>query len=145
MIVQEKFKMPFMPTPVQRKQQEPTSGPAEQMEFIRKLTSTMMVGQMNGLDEDVAKVFTVISKLLGDGRHLRISLATAAAIGGNVQPARALLDEGMDDWPSADASKVSVAMALKIGGDPLWRDVCQQTLAISNDNDARIFATNLLE
>jgi hypothetical protein len=145
MIVQERFKLPFMPTPMPRRPQEPVSAAMQQVEFIRKLASTMMVGQMNGLEDDVAKLFGVLSQILGDGRHLRISLAMASAIGGDVQPARNLLSEGLDDWPSAEAAKVSVAMALKIGGDPQWVDVCQHTLAVSNDNDARLFARQLLE
>jgi hypothetical protein len=66
-------------------------------------------------------------------------------MGGDNQPARDLLAEGMDDWPSADAAKVSVAMALRIGGDPEWVRVCEHTLAVSNDNDARLFARQLLE
>jgi hypothetical protein len=115
------------------------------VEFIEKLASTMLVGQMNGdLDDEVGHIFSVLSKLLGDGRHLRVSLSIASAIGGDPAPARKLLNEGIDDWPDAEAAKVSVAMALKICGDPQWIHVCEHTLAVSNNNDARLFARQLL-
>jgi hypothetical protein len=144
MIVLERFHMPFAAMPAVAEPQPP-SPLMYQVELVRKLISTMMVGQMHGQADDVALVFRTLSAMLGDGRHLRISLALASAIGGDAQPARDLLDEGMDDWPGAEPAKVSVAMALKIGGDPQWVRVCEQTLAISNDDDARRFARQLLD
>jgi hypothetical protein len=145
MIVLEKFQVPLVPMPTSTASNEAASPFVQQIEFIRKLASTMMVGQMNGgMDDEVRRVFDVLSKLLGDGRHLRISLCMASAIGGDAQPARNLLAEGMNDWPNAEAAKVSVAMALKLGGDPKWVEVCEHTLAVSNDNDARLFARQLL-
>ncbi|WP_041675643.1 hypothetical protein [Ramlibacter tataouinensis] len=137
--------MPTVPAPAICAQHGQAVSPLQQVEFIRKLAATMMVGQMNrDMDGEVERVFRALSKMIGDGRHLRISLAMASAIGGNAQPARDLLAEGMDGWPDADAAKVSVAMALKISGDPQWIDVCERTLAASNDNDARLYAHQLL-
>ena len=144
MIVLERFHMPYAQVPRVSEPQLPTPL-MFQVDLVRKLISTMMVGQMHGQADDVAAVFRTLSAMLGDGRHLRISLALASAIGGDAQPARDLLDEGMDDWPGAEPAKVSVAMALKIGGDPQWIHVCEQTLAISNDDDARRFARQLLD
>lgn len=144
MIVLERFHMPFASMPRVAEPHSP-SPLMYQVELVRKLISTMMVGQMHAQADDVDSVFRTLSAMLGDGRHLRISLALASAIGGNAQPARDLLDEGMDDWPGAEPAKVSVAMALKIGGDPQWVQVCERTLAISNDDDARRFARQLLD
>jgi len=144
MIVLERFHMPFAAMPPVPEPQPP-SPLMYQVELVRKLIATMMVGQMHGQSDDVGYVFRTLSAMLGDGRHLRISLALASAIGGDAQPARDLLDEGMDDWPGAEPAKVSVAMALKIGGDPQWVRVCEQTLAVSNDDDARRFARQLLD
>lgn len=142
MIAQERFQAQYMPMPSMPQAMSPLTG---QVDLVRKLIASMMVGQMYGITDQVALIFGLLSKMLGDARHLRISLAIAGAMGGDNQPARDLLAEGMDDWPSADAAKVSVAMALRIGGDPEWVRVCEHTLAVSNDNDARLFARQLLE
>jgi hypothetical protein len=148
MIVLERFHMPYAQVPRVSEPQLPTPL-MFQVDLVRKLISTMMVGQMHRQVDDVAAIMKTLSAMLGDARHLRISLATASAMasamGGDAQPARDLLDEGMDDWPGAEPAKVSVAMALKIAGDPRWVQVCQQTLAVSSDDDARRFARQLLE
>lgn len=144
MIVLERFHMPYAQVPRVSEPQLPTPL-MFQVDLVRKLISTMMVGQMHRQVDDVAAIMKTLSAMLGDARHLRISLATASAMGGDAQPARDLLDEGMDDWPGAEPAKVSVAMALKIAGDPRWVEVCQHTLAVSNDDDARRFARQLLE
>lgn len=145
MIIEERLKKPFMSPPAAQARQAQPSPLAQQLEFVGKLAATMLVGQMNGgLGDDVALVFDVLSQLLGDGRQLRISLAMASAIGGDAQPARDLLADGMEGWPNAEAARVSAAMALKLAGDPQWIQVCEHTLAVSSDNDARLCARQLL-
>lgn len=121
------------------------SSAAYQVDLVRRLVSTMMVGQMHAQFDDVAYIFRTLSTMLGDGRHLQITLALASAIGGETRPALELLAEGVDEWPGAESAKVSLALALKIGGDPEWIRLCEETLAVSNDDDARRFARQLLE
>jgi hypothetical protein len=144
MIAQDFMRMPT-PAMFRMAEPQPVSALTQQVEMTRKLISAMMVGQMYGWTEDVEAVFALLARMLGDGRHLRISLALASAIGGDTGPANALLDEGMDDWPGAEPARVSVAMALKIGGDERWVGVCERTLATSNNDDARLFARQLLD
>jgi hypothetical protein len=113
--------------------------------IVRHLIASMMLGQLYGLRDDVARIFDTTSKMLGDGRALRISLAFASALGGDVTPAHELLSEGMDDWPDAEMSRLSVALALKVGGDPQWTEIAEHALAVSNDDAARRFARQMLD
>ncbi|SFQ04355.1 HrpB1 family type III secretion system apparatus protein [Variovorax sp. 770b2] len=143
MNVAAQYGLPLSPAPLPAQPQR--SSAAYQVELVRRLVSTMMVGQMHAQFDDVAYLFRTLSTMLGDNRHLRITLALASAIGGETQPARELLTEGMDDWPGAESAKISVALALKIAGDPEWIRLCEETLAVSNDGDARRFARQLLD
>ena len=113
---------------------------ANKLGIVRNLIAAMMLGQMYGLHDDVERIFNTAARLLGDGRQLRITLAFASAVGGDVGPARQLLADGMDDWPNAELARVSVALALKIGGDPQWTEIVERVLAVSNDDAARRFA-----
>lgn len=118
---------------------------AHRLGIVRNLIATMMMGQLYGLHDDVARIFSTASKMLGDGRELRISLAFASALGGDVGPARELLAEGLDDWPDAELARLSVALALKVGGDAGWIEIVEHALAVSNNNTARQFAQQMLD
>lgn len=122
-----------------------SSQDAHRLSVVRHLVASMMVGQFYGLRDDVRHIFDAASKMLGDGRDLRISLAFASAVGGDAGPARALLAEGMDDWPNAQMARVSVALALRVGGDPQWTAIVEQVLAISDDEATRRFARQVLD
>lgn len=113
--------------------------------IVRHLIATMMLGQMHGLRDDAERIFETVARMLGDGRPMRISLAFASAAGGDVTPARELLAEDLDSWPDAQMSRVSIALALKVGGDPQWKDVVERVLAISDDEAARSFARQVLD
>ena len=118
---------------------------AHRLGIARHLIATMLVGQVYGLRDDVALIFDTASAMLGDGRQLRVSLAFASAMGGDTGPAHDLLAEGMDDWPAPLMARVSVALALKVGGDAHWTAVVEQVLAISDDEDTRRFARQVLD
>jgi hypothetical protein len=117
---------------------------AQRSDFSRRFISAMMLGQMYGFDDDAQRVFACVSKIVGDPRQLRITLAFASAMGGDAEPARRLLAEGLDDWPDADMCKLSLSLALKVGGDADWAATAERTLAVSDDDNARGFAQRLL-
>ena len=125
--------------------QRPSNAAAHRVGVVRDLISAMMLGQMYGMQADTDLVHNAVVRMLGDPRELRVSLAFASAMGGDGEPARALLAEGIDDWPDAELAKVSLALALKIAGDPAWTEVAERTLAVSTVDDARRFARQLLD
>jgi hypothetical protein len=119
---------------------DPAQQQAHRLGIVRHLIAAMMLGDMYGRAAEAKCVFDAIAAMLGDGRPLRISRAFGSAMGGDLAPARALLDEGLDDWPDPELSRLAVAMALKLGGDPLWEEIVKHTLAVSTNDDARRFA-----
>lgn len=118
---------------------------AHRLGIVRNLTAAMMLGQLYDLRDDVARIFDALARMLGDSRHLRISLAHASALAGNTAPARELLASDLDDWPGAELARVSIALALKVGGDPEWTQVVERVLAVSTDDQARRFAQQVLD
>jgi hypothetical protein len=142
------FPSPLATTPW-RLPDEPLAGhrtPADQQAaLLRQLIATLMVGQMAGCTDDVATVLTLLQRLLGDERPLRLGLALAEAIGGRPDAARSLLAEELDGWPAPDTCRAWLAMALRLGGDSAWRDVCHRLLAVSDDPAARTKARQLLD
>lgn len=122
------------------------SSPAsQQAALVRQLIATLMVGQMAGCADEVTSVLGVLQRLLGEERTLRLGLALADGIGGCPDAARALLHEDLDSGPAPDTCRAWLAMALRLGGDPAWRDVCERLLAISDDPIARAKARQLLD
>jgi hypothetical protein len=122
----------------------PAAPEAHRSEISRRFISAMMLGQMYGFDDDAQRLFACVSKIVGDSRQLRITLAFASAMSGDAEPARRLLAEGIDDWPDADMAKLSLSLALKVGGDSGWAAAAERTLAVSHDDEARGFAQRLL-
>jgi len=123
----------------------PSAQAALRIAIVRRLVAAMMLGQMQGRHDDAETVFAALEQLLGDARELRISLAFASAIGGDLGPARTLLAEGVDDWLKPELAMVSIALTLKAGGDPEWLSIIQRTLAVSVDVSTRSYAQQVLD
>jgi thioredoxin-like negative regulator of GroEL len=103
------------------------------LEIARKLAAALMLGQMQGRQDDVAPIFGALSRLAQDERPLRLGLAFASALSGDAAPARALLAEGVTDWPQGARALLTIAMSLKAAGDPGWRALAE---TVSSDADA---------
>lgn len=116
---------------------------AHSIGLTRNLISCMMLGQLHGLPEETDRIFEAAAKLLGERQSLRISLAFASAFGGDVLPAKALLDEGFVDWPDPEMARLSVAMTLKIAGDTAYAAICEEILAVSTNDSSRRFALQI--
>jgi hypothetical protein len=118
---------------------------ARRTSTLRHLISTMLLGQMYNLTEDVEPIYSAVSETTGEGQQLRISLAFASAMAGDALPAKALLAEVTDhDWPESEMAQGSIAIALKIAGDPDWRAIPERILASSINPSARQFSSALL-
>jgi hypothetical protein len=112
---------------------------------VRYLISAMMLGQMYAQHEAAGRIRAAVAEIMGDdGRQLRISLAFASAMGGDASVAKALLEEGLDDWPEAEMAKVALSLALKVAGDPLWQAPSEEAIAVSVSNSVRRFAYAVL-
>jgi hypothetical protein len=114
------------------------------MAIIRNLVATMMLGKAYGMHEQAEAIFRAASTMLGNGRSLRISLALAAALGGDTGPAHELLDGDLCDWPEAEPAMVSIALALKVAGEDEWLSLINQTLSVSVDEQTRQFAQQVM-
>ncbi len=121
----------------------PKSG-ADYNATMRTLLSTMMLGQTLGMHEEAQSIFKFASAIVGDSRPLRISLAFASSVMGDAAPAKELLSEGVDEWPNAEMSKLSLAMSLKLAGDLDWKQLPEQMLASSTEPAVRSMAQRML-
>jgi hypothetical protein len=112
--------------------------------ILRNLIAAMMVGQWHGQQDDVAVILKALSHALDDPRQLNVNLALASALRGDIAPARALLAQDLDTWPSPDEARLTLSLALKIGGDGSWEEEPRRILAISNDSAVRQYAERVL-
>jgi hypothetical protein len=55
------------------------------------------------------------------------------------------LAEGVDDWENAEMVKMTLAMSLMIAGDPNWRILPEQVLAVSSNPAVRNVAENMIK
>jgi hypothetical protein len=101
--------------------------------ILRDLVASMMLGQYLGLADDSDVVLRLLTLVVGQSRTLRVGLALASAMGGEIGPARALLAEGLEDAPENEAAVVSLALALKMGGAPEWERLIERILAVSTN------------
>ncbi len=125
----------------------PNLSPPSEAHLIatRFLISAMMMGQMHRFHEDAEVIHRSLTLMMGEGDQLRITMALASAMGGDAEPAQRMLDEGVDHWPDGEAAKLSLAMALKLAGDPAWKEAPERVLTSSVDPGLRVFASSLLE
>ncbi len=144
MISTQSDKSPTSTAYAQAASQDTADVLAHRMSTMRHLIAAMLLGQMYGLHEDAEVIYQLASETTGEGRQLRISLAFASAMAGDASPAKALLAEGMDDWPDAELAQSSVALALKMAGEPSWRYIPEKVMACSTNQSARQFAQALL-
>lgn len=113
--------------------------------ILRHLIAAMMMGQWHGCDSDVATILKALSHALGDPRQLSVNLALASALRGDTGPARRLLAEDLDDWPAPDQARLTLSLALKVGGDDSWAEEPTRILAVSNEPEVREYAARVMQ
>jgi hypothetical protein len=87
----------------------------------------------------------VIEETLYDPIGYRINRALAMGMGGDGKAAAESLKEYVDQHPDDDATKVVLATAMMLGGDPGWEPLLQNVLASSGDPSARRAAMDLIK
>jgi hypothetical protein len=113
--------------------------------LVRNLVAAMMVGQWHGHTDDVQVILEALTLAFGNSRTLRVNLALAASLRGDLEPAHTLLAEDLDNWPAAEEARITLALALKIGGDEHWADGPRRVLSLSNDEDVRSYAQRVID
>jgi hypothetical protein len=132
------------PKPMQRKRsggpRPAGAAPLQRSRILRDLVASMMLGQYLGLVEDSDVILQLLTLVVGQSRTLRVGLALASAMGGEIQPARTLLAEGLEDSSENEPAVVSLALALKMGGAPEWEPLVDRILAVSSNAAIRQLA-----
>jgi hypothetical protein len=122
-----------------------TQGAEEpKVHIVRNLLAAMMMGQWHGFDDDVAVIMKALSHALDDSRQLSVNLALASALRGDLEPTRALLAQDLDDWPAADQTRLTLSLALKVGGDAQWAEAPSRILAVSDEPSVRAYAERVM-
>jgi hypothetical protein len=111
---------------------------------VRNLMAAMMMGRWHGHDDDVAAILQALTCALGDSRPLDVNLALASALRGDLAPTQALLAQDLDRWPAADQTRLTLALALKVGGDAQWAELPKRILAVSTEASVRAYAERVL-
>jgi hypothetical protein len=87
---------------------------------------------------------TAVETTLKDASRYRMYKAIAKGIGGDATPATELLERHLESNPDDDRAKVTLAVAMMLGGNPGWKAIIDKVLALSTDIPAREAATSVL-
>ena len=94
--------------------------------------------------DDAETCSIAVEATLKDPGRYRMYRAIAKGIGGDPSMASSLLEHHLEDNPDDDRAKVTLAVAMMLGGNPEWRQVIDRVLALSTDLPAREAATSVL-
>ena len=111
----------------------------------RNLMVASLLGSIYRQHEDAETASLAVESTLNDPTRYRLYRALAKGIGGDAGYAVDMLSRHMQAHPDDDRAKVTLAMALMLGGDPEWKQLVDNVLALSTDVAARSAAANLLD
>jgi hypothetical protein len=94
--------------------------------------------------EDAETCAIAVEATLKDPGRYRMYRAIAKGIGGDASLASSLLEHHLQEHPDDDRAKVTLAVAMMLGGNPEWKSVIDRVLALSTDIPAREAATSVL-
>jgi hypothetical protein len=114
-------------------------------EVYRNLMAVGLLGACYRVGEDADKVNNAVEATLADTSEFRMYRALAQGIGGDATLAAAEIGRRIERDPDDDRSKVALAVSLMLAGDPEWKNLIENVLAVSTDQVAREAATNLVQ
>jgi hypothetical protein len=120
---------------------------APKINHSRVYYNLMVVSLMGAIyrRHDDAEVCSIaVESTLKDATRYRMYRAIAKGIGGDATPATELLERHLEEHPDDDRAKVTLAVAMMLGGNPGWKPIIDNVLALSTDLPAREAATSLL-
>ena len=88
---------------------------------------------------------SVVELTLSDPTQFRLWRAIAQGIGGDSDFAAAELARRLETHPDDDGTKVAMAVALMLAGNPDWKSIIDNVLATSSEQSAREAANGVIE
>ena len=96
---------------------------------MHELKIAGLLGSAHGLREEADIISRAIEGLVDDPKGYRLQRARAHAMGGDTSLAAEMLEEHYAADIQDDRALVTLGAALRIGGDPQWRNVLERVLA----------------
>ena len=122
--------------------QEKTDGYPD---VYRNLMAVGLLGACYRCADDAQIVNDAVEATLSDVSQYRMYRALAQGIGGDASLASDEIRRRLEKDPDDDRSKVALAVSLMLGGDPEWKSLIENVLAVSTDQVAREAATGLVQ
>jgi len=103
-----------------------------------------LMGSIYRLHDEAETCSTAVECTLKDTTRYRMYRAIARGIGGDASMATQMLEKHLEDHPDDDRARVTLAVAMMLGGNPQWKSIIDRVLAVSTDIPAREAANSVL-
>jgi hypothetical protein len=103
-----------------------------------------LLGSIYRQHDEAETCSTAVESTLKDPTRYRMYRAIAKGIGGDASLATEMLEQHLADHPDDDRAKVTLAVAMMLGGNPAWKSIIDRILAVSTDIPAREAANSVL-
>jgi hypothetical protein len=122
----------------------PLQGPGAYPKVYYNLMVVSLLGAIYRRHDDADVCKVAVDNTLQDPTRYRLYCAIARGIGGDPTVASEMLEYQMREAPDDDRAKVTLAVAMMLGGDDDWKAVIDNVLACSCDMPARQAANSVL-
>jgi hypothetical protein len=111
----------------------------------RQLMAVGLLGTCYRSGEDATLINDAVEATLADKSAFRIYRALVQGIAGDPALAAEEVLQRHERGEDNDRSKIALAMSLMLAGDPDWKPLVENVLAVSTDQLAREAATELVQ
>jgi hypothetical protein len=111
----------------------------------RQLMAVGLLGTCYRAGEDATVINDAVEATLADTSAFRIYRALVQGISGDPALAAEEVLQRHERGEDNDRSKIALAMSLMLAGDPDWKPLVENVLAVSTDQLAREAATELVQ
>ena len=111
----------------------------------RNLMAIGLLGAVYRAHDDTETVSRAVESTLDDPTPFRVCRAIAQGIGGDAEYASATLGRHVEEFPQDEGAKVALATALLLARDERWKEILDEVLATSADQNVRQAANGVLE
>jgi hypothetical protein len=124
-----------------------TSSDTAAAAYPRVYYNLMVVSLLGSIyrQHDEAETCSIaVESTLTEPTRYRMYRAIAKGIGGDANLATQMLEQHLAQHPDDDRAKVTLAVAMMLGGNPDWKSIIDRVLALSTDIPAREAANSVL-